>query len=1459
NMEMEPDIENMTMSEYLEYEAVKERRLWDDVRSRRSPTHYDEADFSSSHRNKSNTFYYPYSHDIPPPPVQSYPKNYLVSTEDSICKQDVDLEEDREEDGNDRDTFDMWDIMVEDVERIRNFFNIPDEIDEIVQPLDDYVAPATKSILDKLLEEFRDEILNVTMDDEEADFNPTKDLEELERLLAEEPQSNFTKIQVHSVIINTEPFLHTQLMNPLYGVFKTSKPCKVDRDILSPGSAISVNGVFEIDMNDNVSKYNNNSIFSINKKRKLDLNSSYLWHCRLAHIGKTRMQKLQREGLLESINDESYDKCESCISGKMTKKPFNNNIERATDLLGLIHTDVCGPLRHVSRKGASYFLTFTDDFSRYGYVYLLKHKHEVFETFKVFKSEVELQLGKKIKALRSDRGGEYLSQEFKEYLGKNGIVQHLTSPYTPQQNGVSERRNRTLLDMVRSMFNLTTLPLSFWDYALESAVRILNMVPTKKVDKTPYEIWHGKAPNLSYLKVWGCEAYVKRDSADKLQQRSVKCIFVGYPKETMGYYFYFPPENKVIVARYGDFLERDLISQEFSGRDYDLEDDHMDTLPSENTSEIPVEPESLGPPPELIPVRRSERPKNAPNRLCLNMEVEDDEVGDLGEPANYRAAMIDPDKVLWQGAMDEEMKSMKVNKVWIVVDRPPNAKVVRSKWLYKKKTDMDGKVHTYKARLVAKGCTQTYGIDYEETFSPVADIRAIRILIAIAAYYDYEIWQMDVKTAFLNGRLDEDIYMEQPEGYVDPKFPNGVCKLQRAIYGLKQASRQWNKRFDEEIKRFGFIQNRDEPCVYRKASGSDVVFLILYVDDILIMGNNIPKLKEVKDYLGKCFSVKDLGEAAYILGIKIYRDRSLRLIGLNQSAYIDKILKKFNMQNSKKGFIPMEVKHDLSNEMCASSDEEKAYMKRVPYASAVGSIMYAVRCTRPDVAFAQNLVSRYQQNPGKLHWVAVKHILKYLRNTKDMFLVYGGNPDTELDVTGFCDASWQCDKDDTKSQTGYVFVVNGGAVDWKSKKQTTIAMHATQSEYMAASEAAMEAVWIRKFVEDLGVMPSISKPINMYCDNSAAIIFANEPGVMKGARHFLRRYHYVREQVESGEIKLIKVHTDKNLADAFTKALPRGKVSEHANGIGLRLASSFMHIWAEGTTEGRKQNINKSKSWKIGEIKDKVVKIAAGDSDDALVCCIENTIEDRIMDSGASFHATCCKEELERCKEGRVEEKGNGLIMFGVANENGLEILEGGWALQESGDFTVRGLTKLVEEKILNMESGGEATTWNNWVPKKVNVFVWRALKGRLPVREELDKRGIDLNTVLCPSCGDTVESCSHCLVMCNFAMSVWEKNYSWWKIGIVNAFSIGKFFCYNGNANVPSHSSKMWQAVIWTSGYFIWKERNARVFKGKASSLNKILQDIQLKSYEWIARRSGKKSAINWQQWLFDSGKCRV
>ncbi|GKE70527.1 retrotransposon protein, putative, ty1-copia subclass [Tanacetum coccineum] len=432
-----------------------------------------------------------------------------------------------------------------------------------------------------------------------------------------------------------------------------------------------------------------------------------------------------------------------------------------------------------------------------------------------------------------------------------------------------------------------------------------------------------------------------------------------------------------------------------------------DILPSENTSEHTIEEESLAPivsqEEDVVPVHRSVRTHKAPNRLCLNVEIDPDRLsfnieveehslGDLNEPANYKAALSDPEFEKWLVAMNEEMQSMNDNKVWKLVVLPPNAKVVKSKWIYKKKTNMDGKVYIYKARLVAKGFTQTYGVDYEETFSPVADIRAIRILIAIAAYYDYEIWQLDVKTAFLNGFLEEEIYMEQPEGFIDSNHPSKVCKLQRSIYGLKQASRSWNKRFDEEIKRFGIHQNFDEPCVYQKASGSNIIFLILYVADIILMGNHIR-----------------------------------RLIGLSQNAYLDKILKRYRMDNSKRGSIPMKVDLHLNKSQCATTSTEMKRMQNVPYVSVVGSIMYAV---------------------------------------------------------SYCDAGFETDRDDMKSQTGYVFVLNGGAVVWKSSKQSTTAQHAIKAEYIAAFEAANEAIWIRKFIDELGVVPSNDYSIKMNCDNS---------------------------------------------------------------------------------------------------------------------------------------------------------------------------------------------------------------------------------------------------------------------------------------------------------------------------------------------------------------------------------------
>src|SRR5512132_957315 len=289
--------------------------------------------------------------------------------------------------------------------------------------------------------------------------------------------------------------------------------------------------------------------------------------------------------------------------------------------------------------------------------------------------------------------------------------------------------------------------------------------------------------------------------------------------------------------------------------------------------------------------------------------------------------------------MKSAIGSRYVNEVWTLTEWPVERRAIENKWIFKKKTDADGNVTIYKARLVAKGYRQVQGIDYDATFSPVAKLKSIRIMLAIAAYYDYEIWQMDVKTAFLKGHLKEELYMMQPESFVDPKNANKVCMLQRSIYGLVQASRSWNIRFSEMIKAFGFMQTYGEACVYKKVSGSSVVFLILYVDDILLMGNDIELLDSIKAYLNKSFSMKDLGEAAYILGIKIYSDRSRRLIGLSQSTYLDKVLKKFKLDKAKKGFLRVLQGVKLSKTQCPTTSEDREKMKDVPYASAIGSIM----------------------------------------------------------------------------------------------------------------------------------------------------------------------------------------------------------------------------------------------------------------------------------------------------------------------------------------------------------------------------------------------------------------------------------------------------------------------------------------------------------------------------------------
>ena len=532
------------------------------------------------------------------------------------------------------------------------------------------------------------------------------------------------------------------------------------------------NGLFMLDTTPHIMNIN------VSKRKRDELNSAYLWHCRLGHIHERRIQKLLNDGYLDPFDYVSYATCEPCIRGKLTNSPFSGTGERATELLELIHSDVCGPMSTHAIGGYSYFITFTDDFSRYGYVYLMKYKSEAFEKFREYKNEVENQTGKSIKTLRSDRGGEYLSTEFTHFLKDHGILSQWTPPYTPQLNGVSERRNRTLLDMVRSMMSFADLPISFWGYALETAAYLLNRVPTKSVVSTPYEIWKGKKPDLKVVKIWGCPAHVRRHNHDKLESRTERCKFVGYPKETCGYYLYHLEDQKVFVAKRAVFLEKEHILDGDSGRMIELSE------VGEPSSSTTLQPESVQVSnTQVSTLRRSDRVSHPPERYVGHIRAED--VEDI-DPQTYEEAIMSIDSGKWQEAMNYEIDSMYSNKVWNLVDAPEGIVPIGCKWIFKKKTEVDGKLETYKTRLVAKEYRQRQGVDYNETFSPVAMLKSIRILLAIAAHYDYEIWQMDVKTAFLNGNLEEEVYMMQPEGFVSKNCPDKVWRLLRAIYGLKK-------------------------------------------------------------------------------------------------------------------------------------------------------------------------------------------------------------------------------------------------------------------------------------------------------------------------------------------------------------------------------------------------------------------------------------------------------------------------------------------------------------------------------------------------------------------------------------------------------------------------------------------------------------------------------------------------
>ena len=1135
-----------------------------------------------------------------------------------------------------------------------------------------------------------------------------------------------------------------------------------------------------------------------------------LWHRRLCHPSYPVLRKMIREDLVTGLKITSDVKpdpiCEPCLAGKMVADPFPSSSHRATHLLGLIHSDVHGPIRTPSHSGFIYWVTFIDDSGRFRVVFPMKKKSDTFSCFKRFKAWAENKTGHSVGTLREDKGGEYMGKEFGDFCIEHGIQRQHSVRARPQQNGVAERANRTMEQGIITMLHQAGLPLAFWGEALAAYVHVWNRTPTSAVPgKTPYENFYSTKPDVSMLRVWGCVAYVhiQRDKREggSLGSHMEKCIFIGYPPDYKGWKFYNPATKKSIISERAQFDERYFLGikestptiipdtllelpptptnsgqdpsstslehlsvdstaqsedmQNYGGAGHgsnppypppmppasyiyptpSLSPPHSRPLPhwlsslspqppsspqqhsttpspprsplpvtrpptpvphpqtpllpiaqrrparnpppadwkesqykvknSEQyrdkpkrsrtvtpslspqppqSSTLPLQPStstlspppwpsnlpshspqistppveiSLSPPPgqsslpqpepspstpsspalwqqrNPTPAISSDDEDDSPNSAQDSSEEEDDDedqdedededeedndqdedtsdpnddtydptidetfystayanLSSITEPKTFKASQKCPESSQWKKACLEELEAHRRNGTWQIVQLPPGKKVVGSKWVLRVKRNSDGSVERFKARLVAKGYSQRPGFDFTETFAPTVRYSAVRTILALAALEDMEIHSLDISNAYLNGVLEEEVYMQLPEGFEDIGRPGDVLLLKKATYGLKQAGRVWSKTLSDTLSRMGFTQIKSDPSVYVFLRDTLRIIIPVFVDDMTIICKSKSAIQAFIKELSSHFKLRDLGPTSQLLGIKIDRDRPSKTISLSQKQYILDMLERYGMSDCKPVSTPMSPGSKLSSSMAPSTPEDISFMKSVPYLSAVGSLMYLAITTRPDISYAVGVLARFNSNPGPTHWTAVKHVFRYLKGTLNLKLEYGPTADRSQEMfQTYSDADHGGNSDNGKSTGGYLVKLGTGAVSWSSKLQSMVALSTTEAEYISAVEAAKEILWIRQFMGELGYPPSSSSILLM--DNQSAISVSKNPEHHGRMKHLDLRWYWLRDVVESGIVKPVFVPTEDMAADILTKSLMRPYVEKCRKLMGL--------------------------------------------------------------------------------------------------------------------------------------------------------------------------------------------------------------------------------------------------------------------------------------------------------------------
>lgn len=872
------------------------------------------------------------------------------------------------------------------------------------------------------------------------------------------------------------------------------------------------------------------------------------WHRTLGHINFRDLKDLKNYDLMDGLPknfEKDFLKCEICLENKMSNLKFNNNRSRASEVLEIIHTDVNGPINQIGHNGEKYFVSCIDDYSKFSSVYCVKSKAEVPQKIMDFVAFAENYQNKNVKTIRCDNGKEYINNKLVNFTKEKGIHLAPCPPYTHSLNGTAERFNRTIMNKARCLRQEANLPISYWPECVKTANYLINRsLANTKVLKTPYELFFNKKPNVTNLRLYGSVAYVRTPEQkrhSKFAPKAQKGILVGYTDQ--GYRILL--NNKIIVSRNVQFIERDCTSIKAKCKcttsrnsDESSKQERFVTFPQD---ENPVQelnqnednPQFLTPNaspnsqntstssssenvPQPVRTLRDRSTLRPPRRLVDSFIFIN--YCDANAPMTYQEAISTENANQWKLAMNDEIQSLETNETWDVVDRPENKKVIDLKWLYKVKPN-----NQFKARLVAKGFQQEYSED-EEIYSPVLRMCTLRILLVLACFFQWSIFQMDVKTAFLNGKLDKEVYVNPPEGF--NLGTNKVFKLKKALYGLRESSRSWYECFNDYITQIGFSRSNYDYCLFSMHVNETVIYILLYVDDLLILSKNQSLIKNVRTQLSNRFRMTDVGLIKNYLGLEIDYNPANSKVSISQENYILSLAEKFQIKDSKPYQTPMESNLKL---LPAENDEMSP---NLPFRNLIGALLYLANGSRPDISFSVNYLSRYQNSYSKTHFKYALRVLQYLYSTRSLKLHYNVNHTEALKA--YVDADWASDLVDRKSTTGIVIKLFDNPILWKTQKQKIVSRASTHAEYYALADCVTEVLPIQGLLNELKIE---CKPTTIYEDNIGAIALGNNGKFTKNSKHIDISEHFVCDYVKKDIVKIDKISSNDQVADIFTKPL----------------------------------------------------------------------------------------------------------------------------------------------------------------------------------------------------------------------------------------------------------------------------------------------------------------------------------